>query len=273
MILVTGATGNVGSEVAAALAERGERVRALVREPGDARLAQGVEAVAGDLGRPQSLNGALESVDRVFLLPGYPGVAEAIREAGAERIVLLSGGSAGNPDTGNAITRYMAAAEREVRGGGLDWTFLRPAAFMSNTLRWLPQLRVGDVVRLPFAGVRTACVDPADIAAVAVAALLEEGHGDRIHTPTGPESLLPEEQVATLAEVLGRDLRFEAQPDDEAREEMLKTTPPDYVDAFFDFYVAGSLDESRVLGTVEDVTGRPPRSFRDWARANAEAFG
>ena len=272
MILVTGATGNVGAEVAADLATRGEPVRALVRDPDKTDLPSGVEVVAGDLGRPETLAGALDSVSRAFLLPGYPGAAEAIRDAGAERIVLLSGGSAANPDTGNAITRYMVDSERDVRDSGLDWTFLRPTAFMSNALRWRPQLQAGDVVRLPFAGVRIACVDPADIAAVAVAALLEDGHAGEIHVPTGPESLLPEEQVATLAGALGRDLRFEAQPDDEAREEMLKTTPPEYVDAFFDFYVKGTLDESQVLSTVEDVTGRPPRTFSDWALAHAGDF-
>ena len=272
MMLVTGATGNVGAEVAADLARRGERVRALVRDPGKTELPSGVEVVAGDLGEPETLAGALDSVSGAFLLPGYPGVADAIRNAGAERIVLLSGGSAANPDTGNAVTRYMVESEHDVRDSGLDWTFLRPAAFMSNALRWLSQLQAGDVVRLPFAGVRTACVDPADIAAVAVAALLEDGHAGKIHVPTGPESLLPEEQVAILARAVGRDLRFEPQPDEEAREEMLKTMPPEYVDAFFDFYVAGTLDESQVLSTVEDVTGRPPHTFHDWAVAHAEDF-
>lgn len=272
MILVTGATGNVGAEVTAELARRDEPARAVVRDPGKVELPSGVEVVAGDLGRPETLAGALDAVSRAFLLPGYPEAAEAIRDAGAERIVLLSGGSAANPDTGNAITRYMVESEHAVRDSGLDWTFLRPTAFMSNTLRWLPKLQTSDVLRLPFAGVRIACVDPADIAAVAVAALLEDGHAGKIHVPTGPESLLPEEQVATLAQALGRDLRFEAQPDEEARQEMLKTTPPEYVDAFFDFYVEGTLDESKVLSTVEDVTGRPPNTFHDWAVAHAEDF-
>lgn len=216
---------------------------------------------------------ALDSVDSVFLLPGYDGMPEAIRRAGASRIVLLSGGSAGSGDMSNAVTRYMAESEAAVRASGLEWTFLRPAAFMANALRWLPALQAGDGVRVPFANVRTACVDPFDIGAIAAAALLEAGHGGNTYVPTGPQSLLPEEQVATLADVLVRDLRFEAQPNDEAREEMLKTTPADYVDAFFDFYVAGSLDESEVRSTVQDVTGRAPRTFEQWATAHAEAFG
>jgi uncharacterized protein YbjT (DUF2867 family) len=159
-----------------------------------------------------------------------------------------------------------------VAASGLGWTFLRPSAFMSNALRWRPQLRAGDVVRLPFAGVRIASIHPDDLGAVAAAALTTEDHEGRAYRISGPESLLPGEQVAILARVLGRELRFEAQPDDEAREEMSASMPAEYVDAFFDFYVDGNLDESEVLPTVEEVTGRKPRTFEDWTRANADAF-
>jgi uncharacterized protein YbjT (DUF2867 family) len=128
------------------------------------------------------------------------------------------------------------------------------------------------VLRLPFAGVRTACIDPLDLGAVAAAALREDRHSGQILTPTGPESLLPADQVRILGEALGRPLTVEAQPDDEAPAEMLQTTPPQYVDAFFDFYAAGSLDESQVTATVEQVTGRHPRTFREWAREHASEF-
>lgn len=274
--LVTGATGNVGAEVISALAGRGHQVRALTRRvtPGRA-TASGVEAVPGDLDDPASLAGPLEGVDGLFLLPGYrdmPGVLDQARRAGVARVVLLSGGSAGSGDLGNAVTAYMVRSETAVRDSGLAWTLLRPAAFMSNALRWRSQLAAGDVVRLPFAGVRTATVDPYDIGAVAAAALTEDGHAGRIHQPTGPEPLLPGEQVAILARALGRELRFEAQPDDEARAEMTASMPAAYVDAFFDFYVAGSLDESQVRSTVQDVTGRAPRTFDQWARRHAADF-
>ena len=128
------------------------------------------------------------------------------------------------------------------------------------------------MLRLPFADVRTACVDPRDIAAVAAAALTVDGHAGQVYVPTGPQSLLPSEQVAILADVLGRPLTAEAQPNDEASAEMLRTTPPEYVDAFFDFYVGGALDESRVLPTVRDVTGREPGTFAAWAKRHAPDF-
>lgn len=275
MILVTGATGNTGSELVAALAQEGQRVRALVRDPQVVTLPPGVQPVTGDLNRPDSLADALIGVRGVFLLPGYadmPGLLAHMRRAGVERVVLLSGGSAALADMSNAISRYMTLSERAVREAGVAWTFLRPRAFMSNALRWLPQLRAGDLVRVPFAGVAAAAIDPADIAAVAARALTGDGHEGRIYELTGPDSLLPADQVAVLAKVLGRDLRCEGLPDEEARAQMEASMPAEYVDAFFSFYADGTLDESQVLPTVREVTGHPPRTFEQWAEAHAEAF-
>ncbi|WP_084962765.1 NAD(P)H-binding protein [Thermoactinospora rubra] len=273
-ILVTGATGNVGGEVVRALLRAGAPVKALVRAPRD--LLDGVEQVVGDLNRPETLGAALEGVRGVFLLPGYddmPGQLEQMRRAGVTRVVLLSGLSTVAKDTDNAVSAYMIRSETAVRESGLEWTFLRPSAFMSNTLRWLPQLRDGDVVRDAFGGVPVANVDPYDIAAVAAEALLRPGHSGRIYPLSGPEALLPAERLAVLGRVLGRDLRFVALSDEEARAQMTADgVPPQYIEAFFGFYSAGTLDESRVYTTVEDVTGRPPRTFEEWARAHASEF-
>ncbi|MEQ4719104.1 NAD(P)H-binding protein [Nonomuraea sp. B19D2] len=275
MILVTGATGNVGSEVVRALAAAGEPVRALVRKPDTIPLPDGVEAVTGDLNRPESMTGALGGARAVFLLPGYedmPGLVAEARRAGVEQVVLLSGGSAGSGDMTNAVTRFMAGSESAVRESGLPWTFLRPSAFMSNALRWLPQLRSGDRVRVPFPDVRTASVDPYDVGAVAARALLSDEYRGEILRPTGPVAMPPADQVAVLAKVLGRDLEFVGLTNEEARTDLLATMPVEYVDAFFDFYVNGSLDESIVRPTVREVTGREPRTFEQWAQAHADDF-
>jgi uncharacterized protein YbjT (DUF2867 family) len=273
VILVCGATGNVGRELVRELVERQQPVRALARREGGP--IEGAPRVVGDLDHPDSIRPALDGVTGLFLLPGYqdmPGVLAAARDAGVSRVVQLSGGSAGSGDTGNAISAYMIRTEDAVRACGIPWTILRPFGFMTNALEWAPQLRAGNVVRAPFGGVRVAVIDPADIAAVAATALLEDGHDGRVHALSGPESLLPADRVRVLGEVLGRDLRFEAQPDDEAWTEMTARMPEAYVRAFFDFYVDGSLDESAVLPTVQEVTGRPPRTFADWARAHVDAF-
>lgn len=276
MILVTGAAGNVGGELVAALAGAGQPARALTRSAEPGRFPSGVEVVSGDLNDPASLRPVLEGADGVFLLPGYadmPGLHAEARRAGVRTVVQLSGMSAGSGDMSNAITAYMAMSEQAARESGLAWTIVRPAMFMTNAFQWLPQLRAGDLVRAPFGHVRAAVTDPADIAAVAARALTSPGHEERIYEVSGPESLSAGDRVAILGQVLGRDLRFEAQTDEEARAEMSATTPAKYVDAFFDFYVAGALDESKVLPTVQEVTGRAPRTFTQWATAHADAFG
>jgi uncharacterized protein YbjT (DUF2867 family) len=277
MILVTGSTGNVGRELVATLAAKGTAVRALSRPDavGTPALPAGVQAVTGDLNDPASLDPALDGADGLFLLPGYadmPGILARARQAGVKHVVQLSGLSADSPDMANAITRYMADSERAVRDCGIAWTIIRPAAFMTNAFRWLPQLRAGDVLRLPFAAVRTATIDPADIAEVAAVALIARHHEGRIYPVSGPQSLTPADQIAILGQALGRPLRYEAQPDDEARSEMSKSMPAQYVDAFFRFYVDGTLDESKVLPTVQAVTGRPPRTFAQWAASHAGDF-
>lgn len=275
MYFVTGATGNAGSAVVRALLAAGQPVRALVRDGRQSAVPPGAEPVAGDLNRPDTFAEALTGVRGAFLLSGYermPDTLARLRDAGAERVVLLSSSSAPSGDTSNAIARYHIESEALVRESGLPWTFLQPNSFMSNTLRWLPQLRKGDVIRLPFAHVPVAAIDPDDVGAVAAAALMKPEHEGRAYRLSGPEPLRPADQVEILARVLRRDLRYEIQPDDEARAEMSQSMPAPYADAFFQFFAEGTLDESAVLPTVEEITGRPPRLFEPWARDHAAAF-
>ena len=275
MILVTGATGNVGGELVRVLAGAGQPVRALTRNDSPREWPPGVQQAAGDLNKPESMAAALAGATAMFLYPGYQdmaGTLAAARQAGVRRVVMLSGSSAASGDTSNAVSRYMIESEATVRGCGLEWTMVRSFGFMSNTLQWVPQLAAGDLVRAPFAGVAVAMIDPYDIAAVAAAALTSDGHEGRVYTVSGPEPLRPADRVRILGGVLGRDLRFEGQPDDEARSEMSASMPAEYVDAFFDFYVTGTLDESQARPDVRDVTGRAPRTFRQWVGAHADAF-
>ncbi len=128
------------------------------------------------------------------------------------------------------------------------------------------------MVRAPFADVANAVIDPYDIAAVAAVALTSDGHAGLIYRVSGPQSLRPADQLQILAGRLGRQLRLEPLSNEAARAEMLATTPAEYVDAFFTFYVDGAIDESGVLPTVHDVTGVPPRTFPQWFDAHADAF-
>ena len=274
MILVTGATGTVGGEVVDALVQAHAPVRAMTRKAQPNGAPAGGEMVAGDRDRPETL--PLDGVQAVFLLAGFSdmsGVLDRVRRAGVQRVVLLSSGAVVGGEESNAVTRYNMESEAAVRGSGVPWTILRPSGFTANALRWLPQLRDGDVVRAPFADVAVAAIDPADIGAVAATTLTGHGHDGAAYRLTGPEPMRPAEQVAVLAEVLGRDLRFEGQPDDEARAEMSAAMPAPYVDGFFRYFADGTYNDAQVHTTVADLLGRPPRTFRQWAVEHRAAFG
>jgi uncharacterized protein YbjT (DUF2867 family) len=275
MILVTGATGNVGGALAAQLAARGEGVRAVVRDPARVKLPAGVEVVQGDLDLPESLTPALKGARAVFLLGGWGDMPELLRRierAHVEHVLLLTSRCVvgGRPD--NPVTRMWLDSESAVRDSGVPCTVLRPSGYQSNALRWLPQLRQGDVVRAPWPDISIAAIDPADIAAVAATVLTEPGHEGVAHTLSGPAPLRPADQIDTLAAVLGRPLRFEPLSDEQARVEMAADTPAPFIDAFFRFYSDGEFDDSPVLDTVQQITGHPPRRFEQWARAHAQAF-
>lgn len=282
MIVVTGATGNVGREVVAALAERGLPVRAVVRNraraagPEAGSFPAGVDVVQGDLDLPESVTPALRGAQAAFLLGGWsdmPGLLSRVADAGVGHVVLLTSRCVvgGRPD--NAITRTWLDSEAAVRESGVPWTFLHPSGYHSNALRWLPQLREGDVVRQPWPHVPVAAIDPADIGAVAAAVLAEPApHAGRSHELSGPEALTPGDQVAMLGRALSRPLRYEAVSDEDAKAEMADTTPQPFIDAFFRFYSEGEFDDSRVVSTVRQLTGREPGSFERWASDHAGAF-
>ena len=115
-------------------------------------------------------------------------------------------------------------------------------------------------------------IDSEDIAAVAAIALRGDEHAGQALRLTGPEPLRPADRARILGAALGRELRFEMRSDEEAHAGMSAAMPAEHVDAFFSFYVDGLLDESVVLPTVQEVTGRPPRTFAQWAAAHASAF-
>lgn len=272
MYLVTGAKGNIGSEVVRALVAAGEPVRALTRDGCPEGLPFGVEVQHGDLGNPSSLTAAFIGVKGIFVLPGYPGVAAAAVQSGITTVVQLSGTSVQTGNRANPISAFMMASEDEVQQTAARWTILRPYDFMANTLRWQSQLAGGDVVREPFADVPVAMIDPYDIAAVATEALTSDSHGGAVYTLSGPEPLLPADRVRILGEVLGRPLVLEPLTNDEARTVLSLQQPADYVDAMFEFYVNGGIDVSHVLPSVEELLGRPGRTFHEWAAAHQDAF-
>ncbi|GAA1995428.1 NAD(P)H-binding protein [Catenulispora subtropica] len=277
MILITGATGNVGRLVLERLAADGRKVRALSRNPEDVRWPSGVEAVAGDLTDAESLAAALNGVEAVFLFaaPGSgPGFTAAAEAAGVRRVVLLSSGAV--DDAAEAqdgpIAAYHWEIEQALRASSLAWTFLRPEVFAANVLPWAHQTKSGDEIRGAYAEAASSPIHEADIADVAVAALTSDGYAGTIHHLSGPESLTHADQARILGEVLGRPIRYIEVPVEAVRQQMSAHVPAPILDSIIKIWAESVETPRPVTDGVEAVTGQRPRDFRTWVRDHAEAF-
>jgi uncharacterized protein YbjT (DUF2867 family) len=279
-ILVTGATGTVGGALLRLLAARGASVRAMSRHPELGHLPEGIEPFAGDLGDPDAVRRALAGVRRVFLLTGGPDgprqdqiMATAAAESAIQYVVKLSvlGISEGADDP---FTRWHREGENAILGSGLPCGFVRPGAFMSNTLHWVQSIAAARSVAAPFGDLPVAAVDPVDIAAVAYHLLVQPGPSGAAYPLTGPEALTPRQQVAVLAGLLGRPLDFVGQTAEESRDQMVEYGfDPLLADAVVASMGSPLRGHGRTpLPTVRQVTGLAPRTFRDWSITHLTAF-
>ncbi|MFC3997294.1 SDR family oxidoreductase [Nocardiopsis sediminis] len=279
-ILVIGATGNVGRNVVAELVEQGTPVRALTRRPGRSGLPPGADVVQGDLTDPASLKAALDGIGAVFLVWPFltaddaPDVLGLIAEH-ARRVVYLS--SSGVDDDAerqaDPINRFHADVERTIRASGVEWTFLRAGGFATNNLEWAQTVRTERVVRAPFPNAARSLIHERDIAAVGVRALTEDGHVGAVHILTGPASLTLVEQVDTIASALDLPVRYEEVPPGQVREQMLGAGwPAEVVDGILGHHDSTQNTPDPVTTTVEDVTGAPARTFRQWVLDHADDF-
>jgi (4-alkanoyl-5-oxo-2,5-dihydrofuran-3-yl)methyl phosphate reductase len=279
MILVTGATGAVGSQVVAHLVKAGAQVRALTRDVGKANFDPQVEVTEADCGKPETLAAAVEGVDRIFMLaPSHhapehdANIVNAARAADVKHLVKISGlGTIDNaPD---AITQWHLQGERSVKESGIPWTILQPGEFMSNTLFWTYGIKGYGAVREPSGDTRQSMIDPRDIGAVAAVVLTTDGHDGKSYPLTGPAALTPRERVDKISAALGRDLRFVELTEDEARDNWLMLgAPAELIDAVLSVLRDTSGRWAKVYPTVEQLTGRPPISFDQWLSENLEAF-
>jgi uncharacterized protein YbjT (DUF2867 family) len=283
MILVTGATGNVGRELVRELGAKGAACRALVRDrarAAEAGLAGAVELVVGDLDDPATLGPAFAAVECVFLLPSGIGLEQtehvlaAAQAAGVRRLVHLSSANVlGDPMP--AMGRWHAARERLIRAGGVPATYLRPGGFMTNALDWIPSLRDDGYVLDPVGPGRFAPVDPVDIAAVAAAVLTGDGHDGEAYVLTGDELLTIREQVAILSAATGLELevREAATPQEAVRARFPAGAPPALAEAITEGF-ALMREGAYAFRTdcVQRILGRPPRTFADWCARNSHRF-
>lgn len=276
MILVTGATGNVGRNVVSQLLEAGEKVRVLTRNPGGAVFPDGVEVVQGDLASAASNPEAFKGIDGVQLMIPFGQSVDAFAGAaasnGVRRIVVLSSEAVNSGETNNPIAQHHLQAENAVKAADVEWTFVRPGAFAANTLLWAPNIRAESVVREPYALAKASPIHEADIAAVATTALTHDGHAGRAYTITGPESVTQVEQAKAIAAAIGRDIRFVERTPEQAREEMLQGMPPALVDILLRYKREYVEKEPPVTATVKEVTGVSARTFAQWAVDHADDF-
>ncbi|MEU6428768.1 NAD(P)H-binding protein [Microbispora sp. NPDC046973] len=270
MIVVTGATGNVGRRLVELLTAAGERVTAVSRRT--AELPAGVRQVRGDLDDPAGLKDAFDGADALFLLVAGQdpqAILGAARAGGVRRVVLLSSQGAG---TRPEFYRHPAAFEDAVRRSGLEWTILRPGGFHSNAYAWAESIRGGRTAAAPFGDVGLPTIDPADIAEVAATVLREGGHAGRVYELTGPAPTTPRERAAAIGAALGAPVRFAEQTREEARAQMLQFMPEQVVEGTLAILGEPLDAERQVSPDVERILGRAPRSFADWAGRNAAAF-
>lgn len=270
LYLVTGATGNVGRHLVDELLAKGQRVRALTRNPEKANFPETVEIVTGDLNRPKTLAPALEGVTGMHLitiggesfepLASAPELVDLAQRSGVKRATVLWSGRQG-------------PVEKAVKASGLEWTILQPQEFMSNMLGWAESIRDKGTVEEAFGNRKTALIHEGDIARVAAAVLTEDGHNGKEYTLTGPEALTLFEAAETIGEVTGRKVQFNELTEEQARERMHQWGIEDEeVEYILSWYRNTPPEGYTVVPTVEYITGSPPRTFRQWAGEHAEQF-
>ena len=281
MILVFGASGKTGSATVDALRARGVAFRAAYRDPAKLAAARrrGVDAVAADYRDAALLDAALAGIERVFLVaPPVPdlleleraAVAAAVR-AGVRHVVKLSAWDV--PRGRYLFTLPHQAVEALLVGSGMEWTFLRPNGFMQQLLASAPMIRDTGTWVFPFGGA-SAVIDTRDVGRVAAECLAGSGHQGQAYELSGPEPLTQEQQMATLSQALGREIRYVAPPDEEWRAGALAAGLPEWlVDRLIDLqrYFRGG-EGARVTQEVERLTGSPPTSFHRFAQDYASAF-
>ncbi|GAA1665914.1 NAD(P)H-binding protein [Glycomyces endophyticus] len=270
MIVVTGATGNVGRPLVEALLAKGQEVTAVSR--GEAEFPPGVAHRTADLGEPETLAAAFAGADKLFLLTrdheiDIAPVLAAAEEAGIGRVVLLS--------SERAATRpspEVQVYDNALTASDLEWTILRPGGFASNALLWSDSIRKERSMTAPFGDVGLPLIDPRDIAEVAAAVLTEEGHDCRIYMLSGPELMSPRGQAAAIGAAIGEPVAFTEQTREEAYEQFLAFWPAEVVEGSLEVMGSPSAAEQRISPEVERLLGRPATTFAAWAERNAAAF-
>lgn len=283
MILVTGATGNVGGKVLKLLAAKGEKCRAMVRDLKKAANLKGdnIELVQGDYDKLDSVEKALKGCEKLFLVSvaratmGEPefAVITAAKKAGVKHIVRISAIGA-HVSANSHLLKWHGYNDTNLRKIGVPYTILKPHYFMQNMYMNLDSIKKDGAIYAPMKEGKIAAIDVRDIADCAVAVLLGKGHNGKAYDLTGPESLTFAEYAAKLSEATGKPIKYVDIPPAEAKKAMLGMGMPEFfadglVSLYDDF--ANNRAE-KVSEAVKTLTGNEPRNFDDFAKEFANAL-
>lgn len=277
MILITTPNGNVGSEVVKQLQAEGAPFKVGAHTAQKAQAAfPGTTVVHFDYGDEASVRAALQGVEKLFLaspggMPAEPvnRAVDLAKEAGVQHVVRLTNMSVGYTDE-----PALRESEQHIEASGLAWTFLRPNWFMQNYATMNAEAVRGGVFHEPAAAAATSFVDTRDIAAVAVAALTEEGHAGQTYTITGPEALTRDQVARKLSAATGRDVQYQPLSAEQFGGALRGMGAPgamvDHLNILYGFVRGGQT--APVSGDVQRVTGRAPTSFERFAHDHVDAW-
>ncbi|UUV34105.1 SDR family oxidoreductase [Amycolatopsis roodepoortensis] len=270
-ILVTGATGTIGSALIPSLLTRGVAVRAMTRDPG--RTIPGAETVVADLRDPDAVGAALKGVDAVFLnSPSAPDAAslqtrfaDLARDAGVNRLVLLSQYAA-RADSPVRFLRWHAEVEAHVRALGIEYTVLRPNLYLQALLAFSGTIEQG-FLAAPIGDAAVSAIDTRDIADAAAAVLTGTGHAGRTYTLTGPRAVTHAQIAHALSEAMGRTVAFHDTSADQFAAALAGLLPPWQIDGLIEDYAHYARGEAAEVHTaVAELTGKPARDVTEFAR-------
>lgn len=280
MILVTGSTGNVGSQLIPALRGAGEQVRALVHDESKGQPLRdvGAEVVVGDMERPETLGKAVAGVDKVYLITpgGQTGATqarsliEAVKSVGRLPIVRLAAFGSSK----SRIIQQHEEIEKLLEASGLPYTLIKPTFFMQNMMMAAQTVASDGMVYMPFKNGRLGMIDVRDVVDVAFKVLTSAGHDGKTYVLTGPASISLHDVADGLTKALGKQVTYVDVPPEAAREAIVGMGMPEWdADGYIELFEGFSEGFADMTTPhVEQLTGHPARSFETFARDFAQAF-
>jgi uncharacterized protein YbjT (DUF2867 family) len=285
-ILVSGATGTVGSEVVRQLSSSMDvNIKAAARSVEKIKNLEGdkVKTVSIDYNKLESLKEAL-NVDKLFLLtPDVPNAHEfasnLVNEAKKAEVIHIVKQSIMGADLKADVgtMRLHRQAEKIIEQSGIPFTFLRPNEFMQNFINFHSHsIKSNNAFYIPLEDAKVSVVDVRDIAAVAVKSLTENGnnkHNNKTYLITGPEALSYHQMAEILSNAIGKKISYVNVSEEEFRGAMKEMGMDDWlintISELYNYFRKGYA--SQVSSGVE-VTGKKPISFAQFAKDYAEIF-